>query len=574
MLFFSSKGVDFPNYFTYIEYFIYGEDIPVNNQGLLYYFLNALVVFARKEDLNSINSIVFFNSTIQLTNFLFYLLGTFGLFKLLKSFNFKTNTILISLTLMHWTPKIIEMRIIMKPEIIAFALLPWIILGIDNYFINNNTKVLFLSLFPLALLVTSKGSIAGMILVFIFLKYVKRISKKNIKQLLFFLILFLLLCLGVGYENYSFYGSSFFDITVSSDYENQASIGFLTNLNILDLIFSPKLGYHNESFLGITLLDLFGDYYMVNLGSEDNYFVYNQTSIYQNSAGEDLTRNYIELIFAITFLFLVFKIGNKNKRLNVIVFSPIIGIFILLMNAYGIPSMNFNPLMGDTMKASYYSFFISLSLVFLISELIDNKSDYLKIFSILLIFPMIFLLGFPKSNYSDIADNIDTKIELSFFCEPISLLVKSTTSDDCNNKIKKNCEYNLYSNEAQIIKIFSEEEVPDGFTSIYRKDTILREVVPNEELDKYLTEGGYSLTPVLGFEDLKYINPLESLLLKKDENFIYTDDITECTKLLSDGYLPFNNIKFDNSKIPFINILYFIVSIFFIVSLSKKNKSL
>tara|TARA_B100000683_G_C12374810_1_gene508703 strand:- start:316 stop:1008 length:693 start_codon:yes stop_codon:yes gene_type:complete len=230
--------------------------------------------------------------------------------------------------------------------------------------------------------------------------------------------------------------------------------------------------------------------------------------------------------------------------------------------------------MGDTMKASYYSFFISLSLVFVISELIDNKSDYLKIFSILLIFPMIFLLGFPKSNYSDIADNIDTKIELSIFCEPISLLIKSTTSDDCNNKIKKNCEYNLYSNEAQNIKLLSEEAVPDGFTSIYRKDTILREVVPNEELDKYLSEGGYSLTPVLGFEDLKYINPIESLLLKKDENFIYTDDVTECTKLLGDGYLPFNNIRFDNSKIPFINILYFIVSIFFIVSLCKKNKRL
>ena len=70
MLFFSSKGVDFPNYFKYIEYFIYGEDKVINNQGLLYYFLNALTVFARKEDLNSINGIVFFNSTIQLTNFL------------------------------------------------------------------------------------------------------------------------------------------------------------------------------------------------------------------------------------------------------------------------------------------------------------------------------------------------------------------------------------------------------------------------------------------------------------------------------------------------------------------------
>ena len=108
---------------------------------------------------------------------------------------------------MHWTPKI-EMRVIMKPEIILLTLLPWIILGIEKYLQVITLKFCFYLYFS-GIISYIKKIIAGMILVFIFLKYVKN---KKILQLLFFLILFLLLCLGVGFENYSFYGFVFFDI--------------------------------------------------------------------------------------------------------------------------------------------------------------------------------------------------------------------------------------------------------------------------------------------------------------------------------------------------------------------------
>ncbi len=572
LFFFSSKGVDFPVYFKYLEYFIYENIKTVNNQGLLYYYLNALSVFARKGDLNSINSVVFFNSTIQITNFLLYLIGTFGLYKLLKSFKYKTNTILIALTLMHWMPKLIEMRVLMKPEIIAFSFLPWIILGIDNYFKNNDRSILFFSLLPISILITSKGSIAGMILFFLFLKYISKITKDNFKELLIFLIIFVVLCIGIGYENYTVHELSFFNITVSDNYQNVANTGFLTNLNISDLILSPKLGFHNNSFLGITLLDTFGDYYKVNLGSKDNYFAYYQINFFENSEGEDLSRNYLELIFAIIFIFLIFKVGKENNKINIFILSPMIGIIILLLNSFGIPSMNFDPLKGDTMKVSYYIFFIALSLVFLISDLLNNKSESIKALSILLIIPMFFLLGFPKSNYKEIANNIDTKIEMSLFCKPISLFVESTSSDDCTNIIKQNCEYNLYSNEAQNIEFQSEESVPSGFTRIYREDTILGEIVPNERLDEFINEGGYSLTPVLDVEDLKFINPSEALLIKKGNNQIYTDNKIECSRFLEEGYIPHNDIKFVTSKIPYVNILYFIGSMYLVVSLSRKER--
>ena len=157
LYFFSSKGVDFENYFLYIENFLYNDIQVTNNQGLIYYYSNVLTILLRESQLNSLNSINFLNSTIQLTNFIFYISGTIGLFKLLSKFNYRKQSIYLSLSLLHFVPKIIEMRVLLKPEILVFAFLPWIVLGMDEYFYENKRKSLILSLFPLSLLLTSKG---------------------------------------------------------------------------------------------------------------------------------------------------------------------------------------------------------------------------------------------------------------------------------------------------------------------------------------------------------------------------------------------------------------------------------
>ena len=127
---------------------------------------------------------------------------------------------------MHFIPKIIEMRVLLKPEILVFALLPWIIIGIDSYFELNNRKSLVLSLFPLALLITAKGSIAGMVLIFLFIRYVSKINKENIKELLIILIVFGIICIGVGFENYNINELSFFEVTTTENYKNVADISF------------------------------------------------------------------------------------------------------------------------------------------------------------------------------------------------------------------------------------------------------------------------------------------------------------------------------------------------------------
>ena len=113
-----------------------------------------------------------------------------------------------------------------------------------------------------------------------------------------------------------------------------------------------------------------------------------------------------------------------------------------------------------------------------------------------------------------INENLDSKIELSVFCNPLSIVFSNTSPTDCQNVVKI-AEYNLYSNYAQNIQ---PEPVPDGFKA-YREDTVL-EIVPNAEIQRFINEGGYSLTPVPNKNELKYINSSETLELTKNSKYL------------------------------------------------------
>ena len=312
LYFFSSKGVDFEAYFLYIENFLYNDIQVTNNQGLIYYYSNVLTILLRESQLNSLNSINFLNSTIQLTNFILYVIGTIGLFKLLSKFNYRKQSIYLSLSLLHFIPKIIEMRVLLKPEILVFTFLPWIVLGMDEYFYENKRKSLVLSLFPLSLLLTSKGSVTGMVIIFLLFKYLKKINKNNVKELLIIFFILLLVLLGVGYENYNYTDKNFFEVTTTPNYDNVAELEFIYNLNFWDFYFSPVLGSHNDSFIGITLLDTFGDYYKVNINSPDNYFSYYQLNLFEDKTIVDgfeyglFLRQHISLL--LTGIFYIFAL--------------------------------------------------------------------------------------------------------------------------------------------------------------------------------------------------------------------------------------------------------------------------
>ena len=70
--FFSAKGVDFPKYRIYLDY-LNGSVIQTEqNQGLFYYLTNYLIILLKQSSLTSLNEELFLNTTIQTTNFMFF----------------------------------------------------------------------------------------------------------------------------------------------------------------------------------------------------------------------------------------------------------------------------------------------------------------------------------------------------------------------------------------------------------------------------------------------------------------------------------------------------------------------
>ena len=572
LYFFSAKGVDFPKYKIYLEYFQDNIEQTSENPGLFYYYINHLVILLKQSSLTSLNRDLFLNSTIQTTNIIFYIFGVVGLYKLLRNYKYTPTVIFTSLSVLHFVPKMIEMRVLMKPEIIVFSFLPWVIIGLERYFNHGDRKSLFFSIFPLSLLLTSKPAIAGMVGIFLLIKFSHKINKSTFRENLSILFLFLILCLGLGFENYSANQISPFDTQVKEgdSLNNTADIAFLTTVNIRDLYYAPELGGHNNSFIGITLFDTFGDYYKVNLKNDDNYFTYYQVNLFsekEDSSGfryGEFFRNYIELILAILFYLAILITLLQNKKISYFAASPLVGMFILLLNSFGFIGKNFDPTKGDTVKVSYYGFFIAISFVFMLCEAIKKLPLLGNIISIILMISFLFTLGFPKSDYKTINNNLNEKVIISSVCMPLSLLLNEVDTSDCNNIVKQTCEYNLLANDARNIL---EPDVPEGYTIVYRGDSPGGEIVKNERVKEFIEDAGYSLTPVNNGK--VYLNNENWLLLEKDEEITKVTEIEQCSEYVAQGFTTTNEINFNINNLPFLNLLIGILSFLYIIFITK-----
>ena len=61
------------------------------------------------------------NNKLQLVNFIYYFIGTLGLYRLLKSKNIATRILCFFLSILNFFPTGFYLRLTMKPEIMAFA---------------------------------------------------------------------------------------------------------------------------------------------------------------------------------------------------------------------------------------------------------------------------------------------------------------------------------------------------------------------------------------------------------------------------------------------------------------------
>ena len=107
----STMGPDYSYYKGYFDYFFGIKENTNLEQGLIYFYFSSLFLSFKSEYINQINYLEIISHSIQLANFVFYLLGLFGLYVFLRKKNFQTNIIFTVLILLNFFPPLVELRL-------------------------------------------------------------------------------------------------------------------------------------------------------------------------------------------------------------------------------------------------------------------------------------------------------------------------------------------------------------------------------------------------------------------------------------------------------------------------------
>ena len=253
---------DFDKYIVYLQHFFDGQ-ITNKEHGLMYYYLHSLNYSIFYSDLNNFE--FFIHRSIQNVNFYIYIIGLIGYYFLLQYLEFSNKTIFATLIFINFFPPSISMRIVFKPEILAFALLPWIILALEKFLKSKNIKYLFFAIPLLISALTIKGNVLVIISIYLLICYFK-VFIVSPKKLLFIVVLSSLIGFSlITVENNRVNGKSILDIqsgsTVDANYDFKAPPSIIYKIDMFQMLSSPIKHNHAKSFLGITLLETNGDYF-------------------------------------------------------------------------------------------------------------------------------------------------------------------------------------------------------------------------------------------------------------------------------------------------------------------------
>ena len=409
----SIDGTDFYRYFKYIEYFNGTVESPSLEQGLFYFwFISNFIEFSQSYYLPDKWEYVY-STAIQLGNFVFYLLGLLGLYLWLVSKKINKSVIFLSFSVLNFFPPVYGGRLIMKPEIIVFCFLPWIFIGIDNYFKNQNKLNLILAAPLLSLLVTSKGTIAIMVFFSLLYLYFEDIKKVNIKNLIVPVGIFTVLTTLLYNENSNVNTISLLSHQELEQYLFKAPISFIYNINFLELFTNPFRNQHANSLIGITLIDLFGDYFNRYWDNSRSLFLENRRELFEFLPNP---RRNVSLVLSTIFVISsIFSRSNKTFKKHQVVY--LIGILILALTSLGLFGLHFNPEKGDTVKTHYYFYLIAISFTVMFVQYLSIKKYSIQLVSVLLtIIISLFIFGFPKTYDSEFESAMQDKLAVTVGC--------------------------------------------------------------------------------------------------------------------------------------------------------------
>ncbi len=442
----STLSPDFNRYSTYLSYFLEPSGEIFSEQGVLYYFIVSIFVLMNIDKFNysEITNIANLGNTenlnilyvsdfelkasigIQNGNLFFFLIGLTGFFKFLKLQKVDNHKIYLILNLLIFFPPAIQMRLTLKPEILGFSLLPWIMYYFTSYLKNRNIVVFLKLILIVPIVLTAKASMTGMLGIFFLLLVIQNFKSLNLKEIIAFLILSCLLFSFLYIENVNIINRSFFEredlktIYNQEEYNNAADPRIFYNINFQELIKHPEKNYHADSIIGITLIDTFGDYFkeywdkdytlsnkyrkdFIKSNSETKIDFPNRTLYLENwNFNLNYLRNISSLILSIFFFIFGFYFSIKKSGSAVLILSPFIGLLILIINSLGFPEYNFYPTTADTFKTFYYSFLLTLCFVEIMRVFLLSKLSFKKYLIIVYVFLICFITGFPKANNTEL----------------------------------------------------------------------------------------------------------------------------------------------------------------------------
>ncbi len=458
------SGADNYKYIQNILYLFGESSEPYDNQGLLYYFIVSLVIKMRTESFEYFNNqafladtvdAIFLSEAILLANFILFIFGLVGFYYLMKKIEFNQYKSLVVILFFCYFPTFYYLRLNMKPEILAFTLLPWIFFFFEDFLdTKQNRNIISIGILS-AILMSTKGSIAAMVAVCLLAQYIINYKRITLKQISLGFLTLLIAWGSILVENYFFEIGSLLDRQPEENYNNRATVDFIYTVDFERLRKDPKKDYHRESLLSITMIDLFSDYFelnwkedsvlfsqkikplivardrsinnlnlkLINYDSQFKHFVYSGP----NSVYLKYQVRYIGLLFSALFIFLIFlNLFRENKKNRVYILFPFFGIFVLLINSiFGIPQNNFDPAVADTFKVFYYSFLVPFSLLIILKN-VDLKKIFNLFLTLLFIIFTFINFGFPKINDQQLDSSITRSVENTVLCEFNSIYIQTT----------------------------------------------------------------------------------------------------------------------------------------------------
>ena len=444
----------------------------------MYYYLHSLNYSTFYSEFNNFE--LYIHKSIQQINFYIFFFGLLGYYKLLRLLEFSKNTILATLIFLNFFPPSISMRLVFKPEILAFALLPWIVLLFELFIVKRKIAYLYVSIPLIVSAITIKGNVLVIISLYLFFTYLKIILMIKKRHIILLLLVFFISLTAITLENNRSNGKNILDIqsgsSIESNYNFKASPSVVYKTNMYQLITSPIKHNHADSFVGITLLETTGDYFDLYWDNDATEYlknrkalltyeqsneikapVYNKSEsniiIFQQRNTDVYIYESLGIFVSIILFFNLIRYTIKESSYRKYLLAIFFGMGVLLFHSItGIPKNNFDPLVGDTFKPLYYSFVFLFSFAFLIALLLKEKFYrvfYLGLYCLLI----VFILGFPKND--NFVGNIEMaqKIQISQFCfieKSIYLQNSEFENIQCNDQLLTTAEkndYEIYKND-------------------------------------------------------------------------------------------------------------------------------